>query len=387
VPYSQRGTIPDGCAPVWDGRRLDWTAWDQRFGQYFNGSAFADLPRARVPLDIFYLPIHENWPSPMEGNYNGDYWADRAFPAEYRHALVEVARQMTDHFNAKGWNETLFLGFYNNKHYFKRRGWSHGSSPWLLDEPSNFQDYWALRYYGSAFHEGVARARPGQAKVLFRCDISRPQWQRDTFDGLLDYNVEGAAMRPYHRHVFDRKEVNGELVIEYSSANAVEDANVQPVGWSLDSWALGSDGVLPWQTVGRGDSWKQADTLSLFYPARGKETEPVPSIRLKAFRRGQQDVEYLTLWTQLQKQPRWAVGQRVRQALGLLAKRKDTGFGEEDTGVLDYQRLRPQDLWALRLRFGEALSAAHPAPKRQLVELRTPPRDPAKLPSRSVASP
>src|SRR6185437_14134610 len=104
------------------------------------------------------------------------------------------------------------------------------------------------------------------------------------------------------------------------------EGNMQAVGWSLDSWALGSDGVLPWQTIGTGDSWRRADSLALFYPGRvAKEREPIPSIRLKAYRRGQQDVEYLTLLGQVKDEPRWALGQRVREALRLTAERKGTG--------------------------------------------------------------
>ena len=82
VPYNQAGRVQDGCAPVWDKPRLklDWSKWDRRFGPLLDGTAFADLPRKGVPVECFYLPLHENWPSPMEGNYNGDYWADRAFP-------------------------------------------------------------------------------------------------------------------------------------------------------------------------------------------------------------------------------------------------------------------------------------------------------------------
>ncbi len=385
VPYSQNGSVHEGCAPGWDGKKLDWSAWDRRFGLYFDGSAFADLPRNGVPLDIFYLPLHENWPTPMNGNYNGSYWADEAFPESYRRNFVETSRQMAEHFQAKKWHDTLFLGFLNNKVDYKRNGWSRGSSPWLLDEPASWQDYWALRYFGKAFHEGRNQA-PGQAKLVFRCDISRPQWQRDAFDGLLDYNVVGGAMRPYHRLVFDRKAANGEIVIEYGSANAIEESNMQAVGWSLDSWSLGSDGVLPWQTVGNGDSWRRADPLALFYPDRNNgAAEPIPSIRLKAYRRGQQDVEYLTLLAQVQKEPRWAVGQRVREALHLSGQRKGTGFAGEDAGVIDYARLKPRDVWALRVRLGEALSNAAPAPKRKLIELRTPTRHPEKLPSRYVS--
>ena len=82
---------------------------------------------------------------------------------------------------------------------------------------------------------------------------------------------------------------------------------------SLDAWTLGVDGVLPWQTVGSGDSWKTADDLSLFYPARGTDG-PLPSVRLKAFRRGQQDVEYLTLLQTVAHEPRWAIAGLLHDA-------------------------------------------------------------------------
>ncbi|WP_406695838.1 hypothetical protein V5E97_33060 [Singulisphaera sp. Ch08] len=385
VPYSQRGIMAEGRAPAWDGKTLDWSAWDRRFGPYFDGSAFADLPRKGVPLESFYLPMHENWPDPVEGNYNGDYWADRAFSAAYRRDLVEVTRQVAEHVDAKGWNDTLFQFFLNGKNDFKKQGWSRGSSPWLLDEPASFQDFWALRYFGIAFHEGVRQA-PSKAKLVFRCDVSRPQWQRDSLDGLLDYNVVSSAMRRYHRIVFDRKAAQGQLVVEYGSTNAIEEANVQPVGWCLDAWSLGSDGVVPWQTVGKGDSWTGADTLALFYPARsGKNSAPVPSIRLKAYRRGQQDVEYLELLARQTGEPRWAIGGAVRKALRLDGERRGTGFvGGEDAGVIHFARLTPQALWSLRMQVGQALSDAKPEPQRRLVDLRTSPRDLLHLPPGSV---
>ncbi len=375
LPYHQDGTVEPDCAPVWNGKTLDWTDWDRRFGPLLDGSTFADLPRRRVPVDRFYLPLHENWPTKIEGNYNGDYWADRAFTPAYRKAFVEVSRQFAEHFHAKGWKDTLFQGFLNNKVDFKSRGWSRGSSPWLLDEPANTQDYWALRYFGRAFHEGINRAT-GPAKLAFRCDISRPQWQRDILDGLLDDNVVGGAFRPYRRIVLDRKEAEGQVVIEYGSSNDIEQPNTQPVGWCLDSWSLGSDGVLPWQTIGRAESWAEADQLSLFYPSRSGGV-PSPSIRLKAYRRGQQDVEYLTLLGQLTGEPRWALGQRVREELHLAGERKTSG--SEDAGQVQFARLRPQDEWALRVRLGEALSARHPPPKAKLVEFRTPRRAPSRL--------
>jgi len=381
LPYSQSGDLHDGCVPARAGEALDWTSWDARFGPYLDGSAFADLPRGAVPVECFYLPLHENWPSPMDGNYNGDYWADRAFPPSYRQAFVDMARQYAEHFEAKGWHDTLFQGFLNNKVNFKERGWSRGSSPWLLDEPANWQDYWALRFFGRAFHEGV-RAAGSTTKMAYRCDVSRPEWERNSLEGLLDYYVVGgSAFRKYRRLVLDRKEQFGSVVVDYGTTNAIGESNLQPVGWCLDSWTLGSDGVLPWQTIGNADSWKQADQLSLFYPGDTVgQADPIPSIRLKAYRRGEEDIEYLTLLTQVLGEPRWAVGQAVRDALNVAAQAGGTGFaGGEDAGALRYAQLRPQDAWALRVRIGQFLSERHPEPKRKLVDFRPPRRDPAKV--------
>jgi hypothetical protein len=90
-------------------------------------------------------------------------------------------------------------------------------------------------------------------------------------------------------------------------------------------------------------------------------------------------VEYLTLLGQIKGEPRWALGQRVREALKLAGERKSTGFASEDAGVIHFAKLKPQDVWALRVRVGQVLSDAAPTPKRRLIELRTPPRHPEKL--------
>jgi hypothetical protein len=415
LPYYQNGRMADGCAPRWDSSRheLDWSSWDRRFGPLLDGSAFADLPRKSVPLECFYLPLHENWPSAMEGNYNGDYWADRAFPESYRRAFVAAARQIAAHLQARRWNDTLFEGFLNNKNNFKENGWSRGSSPWLLDEPASFQDYWALHYFARAFHDGINQAgdagsglnfvssvesRPSSSsssfssgpRLVFRADISRPQWRRDSLDGLLDCHVVSSAMRVYPRLVFERKRRFGEIVFEYGSTNPIEQSNVQPVAWCLDAWSLGADGIIPWQTIGTEESWERADELALFYPVRRLSSRskpaprsseaPVPSVRLKAYRRGQQDVEYLELWSRLHDEPRWAVGQQVRAAMKLVGTLQGTGVtGGEDAGRIDYGRLGPGDLWSLRTEIGEALSQAHPPRADRLVDFRTPRRDPNTL--------
>lgn len=365
VPYSQRGTLADGCGPKWDGKTFDWKEWDARFAPYFDGSAFADLPRGKVPLELFYLPLHENWPTPMEGNFNGSYWADQAFPPGYRAAFVEASRQYAEHLAGKKWNRTMFHVFLNNKVDFKKNGWKRASSVWLLDEPANWQDYVALAWFGEAFQEGFRMANRNVA-MLYRCDISRPEWQRDTFDHLLDYNVvAGEPFLIYNRLILDRKARGRQVVMVYGTTNHPSENNIQPVAWAIDTWSHGGDGILPWQTIGTDDSWKTADQLSLFYP--GKEVGslvPIPSIRLKAYTRAQQDVEYLRLVArQLGCRPE-ELGPALRQELSLTGKKKSTGWAGEDAGVMDYGPITPETIWRLRMRLGDWLESRRviPAP-------------------------
>ena len=117
----------------------------------------------------------------------------------------------------------------------------------------------------------------------------------------------------------------------------------------------------------------------------GQAGLPIPSIRLKAYRRGQQDVEYLTLWSSLNQEPRWAVGSRARGALKLTGTRQATGTTDaEDAGRVDYARLHSRELWAFRTAIGKALSQARPAFQSKLVDFRTPRRDPDHLPGAYV---
>ena len=87
----------------------------------------------------------------------------------------------------------------------------------------------------------------------------------------------------------------------------------------------------------------------------------------------------MTLLGQVRGEPRWALGQRVREALKLAGERRGTGFAGEDAGVIHFSKLKPQDAWALRVRIGEVLSDAAPGPKRRLIELRPPTRHPEQL--------
>ena len=145
-------------------------------------------------------------------------------------------------------------------------------------------------------------------------------------------------------------------MLDYGTTNPIEESNVQPVAWCVDSWTLAADGVVPWQTIGREDSWREGRPACPLLSRSRWPRAPLPSIRLKAYERGQQDTEYLALLTKALSAPRWAVGEAVRKRLALQADERGTSFtAGEDAGSLAYERLRPQDLWSLRVQIGKVL--------------------------------
>lgn len=361
VPYYQNGKMAEGLAPQWNEGKLVFTEWDRRFAEYFDGSAFQDLPRGKQPIECFYLPLHENWPLTMQDNYRGGYWANSAFPDSYRKQWQDTVTSFAQHFQEKNWSKTRFHVFLNNKVDFKKRGWSRGSSVWLLDEPANFQDFDALRYFGIATREGLLKS--GSAKsgslnsenILFRADISRPQWQRDALDGLLQYNVVSqTAFRTYPRLVLERRAREGQKVVIYGSANHPTLNNSHGVVWCWDTWCRGADGVLPWQTMGTEESWKKADELSLFYPSVNG-SKPAPSIRLKAYCTGEQDIELLNLLAKKLGCTRYELGEVLLEQLSLRSESRVRAGVEEDAGWADYGQRTPEEFSILRTSLLQAL--------------------------------
>jgi hypothetical protein len=353
--YSWQGRVTDGCAPqpAADGS-WDWLAWDRRFGPLLDGSAFADLPRGRTPVDNFYLPLNENWPMDHERAYRGGYWIENAYAASYWAEFRSAAGRFAKHIAEKGWRQTSFEFYLNNKVYFKaqRGSWSRCSAPWIFDEPVNTQDFWALRRFGREFLAGTGRA----SNLVFRCDISRPEWQRDLLDGLCGEEVVSGVLATYRDRVQARQARFGQRVLVYGGANPIGSPNIQCAAWCLHAWCLGADGVVPWNTIGTGRSWAVPEQTCLFYPT---EKGPLPSLRLKAFSHGQQLVEYLVIFAQLAGHDRRSVAEAVQRELaleGLLEKPSD-----DDAGTMRYDRLTPESLERLRQRLGAWIAARKPA--------------------------
>ncbi len=342
--YNWQGRVAEGCArerrPTDRGTGGLGTAgsarcWTARPSPICTARAAA--------VDFFYLPLNENWPMDHERAYRGGYWIERAYPDSYWAQFRAAGRQFAQHIAQRGWAHTTFEFYLNNKVYFKaqRGSWSKCSAPWIFDEPVNTQDFWALRRFGREF----LAATSGAPNLVFRCDISRPEWQRDLLDGICGEEVVGGALRTYRDRILARQARFGQRILTYGSPNKIGTPNLQASAWCLDAWCLGADGVVPWNTIGTANSWTEPDQTCLFYPtAKG----PLPSLRLKAFCHGQQLVEYLTIFTRLTGHDRRAVAEAVRREVGLAGRLRKAS--DDDAGSMSYDGVSAEGLERLRYR-------------------------------------
>jgi hypothetical protein len=348
--------------------KVDWTEWSSQFGPLFDGTAFKDLPRSGEPLDVFYLPFNENWPLDYYKYYQKAYWPENAFPQEYKTKMQQAFVDLAKMADGKGWHNTTFWFFLNGKVYNKRDGWNKGISTWVMDEPRDLQDFWALRWYGILFHQAVDPVK-GKARMWVRSDVSYSPWGRNTLWGVVDTECLGGGDAQRIRMKQDEQVLWGKSAFtQYGAANHPSEPNVQPVVWSLLCWSNGAGGLAAWRAIARVEEWSKGSATALLYPQ--KDGSIVPSVRLKAFRQGQQMIEYLTLLGEAYNQPRFAVAGGMKQAVNLAsAVRKSY---EDDAGTARFEKADPTTLWMLRYRVGQMVSAKHPAYQRCIKPVITP---------------
>ncbi len=363
-------------APGWNGRTLDFAQWDKWFGPLLDGSAFKDLPRSGEPVDAMYLPFNENWPMDVYKHYTPNYWADETFKPGYAEGLKKAFAAMATHCNEKGWHDTAFQFYLNNKVYHKKeRGWRVSSAPWIFDEPVGTQDFWALRWYGILWRQAVDPVR-GKAKMWYRTDISYSHFGRNLMWGMQDLVFFGGSNEQKVRQKHDEQVLyKPTYFAEYGSANDPGDPNIQPVVWCLKAWSRGATGVLPWQTIGSAGNMAKGTPVGLFIPNGGRI---VASVRLKAFRRGQQDVEYMTLLGDAFGQPQFAVAGGLSRWIDLRGRVIKTS--ESDAGTIRFDKADPAALWAVRAAAGKMLSDRKPPYKRVVLDRPTPPSGLGNLP-------
>lgn len=308
LPYSQNGSLkPQFEVPLagqGDAMHVtDWTRYDSYYAPLLDGTAFKDMPGAGVPLATQYLPFNTAWPLNFRKYYSFKSTdmhehALTAGPIEsmidkaYERGVQAVYKDWAEHFRRKGWTRTQMEFFLNDKQYFTKGTLGF----WALDEPQYRDDFLALRYWGNLFKTAVADQQGTQ--FIFRADVSRPHMQRDWFDGLMDIEVVGSGA------FFGKNRCREDLIrrglhfYPYGALNPIRDSNLNAEAWPVSIYLLGGEGVIPWDNIGRPENIRKPEQTAVLVPpppGSPEGTAVVASVRLKAFRRGQQDVEYMAL--------------------------------------------------------------------------------------------
>jgi hypothetical protein len=191
--------------------------------------------------------------------------------------------------------------------------------------------------------------------MIFRTDISYVEFIRDQIPGLIDIDCTSQHLFTKNRYLMDNRNRFGRTYWNYASTNHPRETNVAMRAWCWRAWVSGADAVVPWNTVRGMESWDRAEPLTVFYPGRKFGlNEPFGCLRLKAFRRGEQDVEYMTLLARRKGWDREAVARAVAQALDLTGEA--TRQYDEDAGSIRFDRVADEALDELRLRVAAALT-------------------------------
>ena len=355
VPYSHSGnftvsemameTTGKGAAM----RVRSFDRFDRHFGPLLTGEAFAASPRAGVPVAAMYLPLYENWPCRLKDGFTFDQSArhvdiTRDFTEEYRRGYVAVCRQFAEHFKRTGYDRTAFQVYLNNKYRYAPQ-----TTFWCLDEPMFRDDFLVIDMFARLTREGFSSAHP--VRVDFRVDCSRCQEVRGTFD-YVDLFVAATGNWRQYRRLFDDQQLtyvrrtNGPPRNNwvYGSTVPPTASNVANRAWATEAYLQGFNGLLPWLAYGKDDAWDSADAArhAVFYPAakRWGYDGCYGSLRMKAFRDGQQDAEYLEML-------RSRLG-ATRRELAAVLRQFIRPSGAPLPGTFSCRHLSPDELTSLR---------------------------------------
>lgn len=381
VPYHHRaGSETDYCPDVdAGGKPTSWQRFDAKLGGLFDGSWFADNPRAGTPVAAFYLPLHEGWPLDFRQHYDpgcpvpakaGDQKQrlahhirakplhDSLSPA-FKQAFVAATRGFVEHARERKWLRTQFHGYLNGKNQYNY-------TMWLLDEPFQAIDWMALNDFADLFKQGIddpavyttgffqqlfekglaGRDRP---TFLFRGDISRPQWQGSCSDGRMNILYANGDHFSMRRLIRDHRLRAPMSVRTYGGPNALGDANWGSAAWCLQAYASWSDGVLPWQSLGGPECLAKpdGDNGSGLIIDAGPHGHAVASLRLHAMRRGAQDAELLRLLQLRMGWEREHIGVLVAQKVPVLSSEFKQRF-QDEAAAATYRNLSSRGFLELK---------------------------------------
>ncbi len=303
-----------------DDLRLDWTEYDERLSLYFDGSAFTEKhgywgPGYGVPIPHIQLPFDCNKPE-RKGGWPVQIGPEWKPDADYEASWLEACKQTKEHFDADPtWRKVgkiVFVG--------------------ALDESYDDEAYNKMIYYSKLLRKGL-----GKGWFQFRIDGGYSSSAMEKLHPYVELWVCHTAGWDHPKMMnFRSKGVEtwfyGPMVYERPGnsacgSNAFTDLDLlvnRGIGWA--AWKLKS-GYCEWEfdalfddkhqlqrpTEPYEEAWTRAKNfrsgrnefngsgLLIFRGELNGSDKPIPTIRLKAQRRGMQDYEYFWLLRKMDK--------------------------------------------------------------------------------------
>jgi hypothetical protein len=335
---------------------IDWTSYDQRLRKFFDGSAFTAAcgywgPGEGVPIDHILLPFDcekrtipgRQWPisTPADGPN-----------AEYEAVWVETGRQFREHFDADPtWRRVKKVAFID-----------------ALDESYDEAAYEKMIYYCKLLRGGM-----GEGWFQYRIDggysweameILHPYvdlWVCHTigFDAKKMAHFRGKGVEPwfYGPMIYEQRRNSA------CGSNTFMDLDLltcRGIGWAAwkhkcgyCEWEFDWNADQAWTdpvNYRKGDKTFNGSGLFIYHGDALGTTDPIPSIRLKAHRRGFQDYEYFWLLDQAGE------GKRAERLVDAVVH--GTPFGAESVGNVEIWKNNPEAWDAVRIEIGNRLGKA-----------------------------
>jgi hypothetical protein len=334
---------------------LDWREYDRRLAPYLDGSAYTAKngywgPGYGLPVDHMMLPFN----CEKHGN-KATAWP-MALPAggrtpEYEAVWKETSRQIRAHLDQDPrWRDVMKVAFLDG-----------------LDESYNEPAYEKMLYYGRLLHDGMGR---GWFKYRVDGGYSRPVMERlskevelwvshtQDFDiGDVDYfRKKGVDTWFYGPMIYEKEENGGCGSNTFLDLDLLVNRGIGWVGWKYRTgWV---EWEFDWNAYA---AWYEAENYKLqghVYNGSGQMIyrgavmsyrDPIPSIRLKAQRRGLQDYEYF--WLLAQKTGNKETADTLVN--GIVYKRPFGAKAMQDTEIW---KNNPEEWDRVRIAAGEQLA-------------------------------
>lgn len=335
---------------------IDWKEYDQRVSPYLDGSAFTEKygywgPGYGISVDHLMLPFD------IEKGGNRERAWPMALPPEGRTARYEtvwkeVGRQVREHLDSKlEWRKVRKIAFLDG-----------------LDESYYEAAYEKMIYYGKLLHEAMGRgwfkyridggySREAMEKLHREVDL----WVCHTVSFDLPtvrlFQPKGVETWFYGPMIYEQQRNSGCGSNTFLDLDLNINRAIGWIGWKYQTgwveWEFDWNAYAAWYEP---ENFKEPDRIyngsgQLIY--RGVVmgyNMPIPSVRLKAQRRGLEDYEYFWLLSE-KKGSRLAADTLVNSVIN------KQPFGEAAMLDTEIWKNNPEEWEKVRLLAGEQIAA------------------------------